>query len=65
MVINGLKYKTRVFNSDEKANAFLENNPDWGVLHVVENKNTIFINKKLKVYVARKTDLGIPVKKQK
>jgi len=61
MIFNGKKYRVRTFTSVEAANSWLEKNPTWGVLKVDENNKTIFINKQIKVHVAKCSDRGIKV----
>lgn len=64
MIVNNRKYRVRHFTSVEAANAYLEKNPEWGVLHVEEKPNTIFINKQIKISIARNDDRGIPVRRK-
>lgn len=48
VVVKGMEYKAKVFDSDEDANKWLEKNKDWGVIKTENGK----------VYVAKKSDKG-------
>jgi len=48
VVVNGMEYKVKSFDSDEATNKWLEKNKDWGVIKTEKGK----------VYVAKKSDKG-------
>lgn len=59
--INGRKYNTKKFTSIDAANQFMSLNRQWATIDVVE-RDTIYINRQITVWVAKTSDLGKPSK---
>lgn len=59
--INGRKYNTKKFTSIDAANQFMSLNPQWATIDVVE-RDTIYINRQITIWVAKTSDLGKPSK---
>lgn len=56
--INGRKYNAKRFSSINEVNKFIESNPEYSVIKVVE-RDTIYINKQVSIWVAKSKDLGV------
>lgn len=59
ITVNGKTYDSNVFFDDKSANAFMEENPGWGVIKVdgADSGNPKY-NKSYRVYVAKNDDVG-------